>query len=65
MSNNEEEYLINEASKNDVPTSLFGPPDGKIIATGELFRGPSTGITSAFDLENPGRNLPKKDEFFD
>ncbi|MBY0122867.1 hypothetical protein [Bacillus sp. S/N-304-OC-R1] len=65
MSNKEEEFLLNEASRNEVPNPLFGPPDGKMIATGELFRGPSTGITSAFDLENPGRNLPEKDELFD
>lgn len=64
MSNKEEEYLINEASKNEESVPLFGPPDRKIIATGELFRGPSTGITSAFDLKNPGRNLPEKDERF-
>ncbi|KAB2338929.1 hypothetical protein F7731_05140 [Cytobacillus depressus] len=65
MSNQEEEYLINEATKNEVKVPLFGPPDGKIIATGEMFRGPSTGFISDIDLENPGRKFEKKDKMFD
>ncbi|MEH7124208.1 hypothetical protein V7122_05985 [Bacillus sp. JJ1532] len=65
MSNKEEEFLIKEASKDEVKVPLFGPPDGKIIAVGEMFRGPSTGITSEFDLDNPGRKLREKDERFD
>lgn len=57
LSNKEEEYLINEATKNEVKTPLFEAPDGKILAVGDLFRGPSTGITSDIDLNNPGRKL--------
>ncbi|MBS4191811.1 hypothetical protein KHA94_16605 [Bacillus sp. FJAT-49705] len=65
MSNKEEDFLIKEATKNEIKIPLFGPPDGKIIATGEMFRGPSTGITSEFDLENPGRQLAEKDQKID
>jgi len=54
LSNKEEEYLIKKHSKNEVKTPIFGPPDGKIIAAGELFRGPSTGITSEMDLQDAG-----------
>ncbi len=43
------------------PVPLFDAADGKILATGDMFRGPSTGFTSDLDLNNPGRNLPKKD----
>ncbi|QED49075.1 hypothetical protein [Cytobacillus dafuensis] len=65
MSNREEDFLIKEATKNEIKIPVFGPPDGKIMATGEIFRGPSTGITSEFDLENPGRKLLEKDQKFD
>ncbi|MBP2243016.1 hypothetical protein J2Z40_003598 [Cytobacillus eiseniae] len=65
MSNKEEEYLLNEANKNEGKTPIFGPPDGKILATGDLFRGPSTGFTSDFDPNNSGNNMKKKDERFD
>ncbi|WML47224.1 hypothetical protein RCG23_17040 [Neobacillus sp. PS3-34] len=58
MAEKEEEYLLNEERK-----ALFGPPDGKILAL-DPFRGPYTGITSAFDLENTGKNLKEKEENF-
>lgn len=40
---------------------LFEAPDGKILATGDMFRGPSTGFTSDLDLNNPGLKLPTDD----
>lgn len=43
------------------PVPLFDAADGKILATGDMFRGPSTGFTSDLDLNNPGRNLPEKE----
>lgn len=48
-----------ENKQDKVP--LFDAPDGKILATGDMFRGPSTGFTSDLDLSNPGRNLPEED----
>ncbi|WP_313799390.1 hypothetical protein [Cytobacillus sp.] len=65
MSNKEEEYLIHEAAKNEIKTPLFEAPDGKILAVGDLFRGPSTGITSNIDLNNPGKRLEERDVKFD
>ena len=65
LSNKEEEYLLKEAAKDEVPDPIFGPPDRKIMATGELFRGPSTGIISEFDIENPGRKFSVEEEKFD
>ncbi|MFE8698143.1 hypothetical protein ACFYKT_17620 [Cytobacillus sp. FJAT-53684] len=65
MSNKEEEYLLNEALKNETKTPLFEAPDGKILAVGDLFRGPSTGITSDIDLNNPGRKLVEEEVKFD
>lgn len=65
MSNKEEEYLINEATKNEIKTPLFEAPDGKILAVGDLFRGPSTGISSDIDLNNPGRKLEEKEVRYD
>jgi len=48
-----------ENKQGEVP--LFEAPDEKILATGDMFRGPSTGFTSDLDLSNPGRNLPEED----
>ena len=61
MSKEEDEFLANEAAKKEVKTPIFGPPDGKILAVGDLFRGPSTGITSELDLNNPGNKLHEED----
>jgi hypothetical protein len=64
MANKEEEFLLEQAGGNDkVP--LFEAADGKILATGDLFRGPSTGFTSELDLNNPGNKLPEKREKYD
>lgn len=60
MSKEEDEYLAREAAKNVVKVPIFGPPDGKILAVGEIFRGPSTGMTSELDLNNPGNKLPEQ-----
>ena len=57
----EEEYLLNEASKGEVKVPIFGPPDGKILAIGDMFNGPSPGIFSDIDLNNPGKKLEEKD----
>lgn len=65
MSNQEEEYLLNEANKNKIRIPIFDAPDGKIMATGDMFRGPYTGISSEIDLNNPGQKLNKKDEDMD
>ncbi len=65
MSNKEEEYLINEATKDEIKTPLFEAPDGKILAVGDLFRGPSTGISSDIDLNNPGRKLEEQEVRYD
>ncbi|GLB58629.1 hypothetical protein [Cytobacillus sp. NCCP-133] len=65
MSKKEEEFLLNEASKDQIKIPLFETPDGKIMATGDMFRGPYTGISSEIDLNNPGNKLSKKDEMFD
>lgn len=51
--------LLEEIDKGNIP--LFEAPDRKILATADLFRGPYTGFTSDFDLNNPGRNLPPED----
>ncbi|KAB2329037.1 hypothetical protein [Bacillus mesophilum] len=65
MSNKEEEYLLNKANKNQIKVPIFDAPDGKIMATGDMFRGPYTGVTSEIDLNNPGQKLVKKDEDMD
>ncbi|RBP86434.1 hypothetical protein DFO70_12642 [Cytobacillus firmus] len=65
MSNKEEEFLLNEASKNEIRIPLFEAPDGKIMAIGDMFRGPYTGISSEIDLNNPGNKLSKEEEMFD
>ncbi|MDF2904128.1 MAG: hypothetical protein K0S25_1766 [Bacillus sp. (in: firmicutes)] len=51
----------NQLKENMEKAPLFEAPDRKILATGDMFRGPSTGITSDLDLDNPGRNLPEED----
>lgn len=65
MSNKEEELLLNKASKNKGKTPIFDAPEGKILAIGDMFRGPYTGITSDIDLENPGQKLVKQEEYSD
>ncbi|MEW8985804.1 MAG: hypothetical protein AB2401_02130 [Bacillus sp. (in: firmicutes)] len=46
---------------NEEKVPLFEAPDGKILATGDMFRGPSTGFISDLDLNNPGSKLPSDD----
>ncbi|EWG10654.1 hypothetical protein [Cytobacillus firmus] len=65
MSNKEEEHLLNEASKEEIRIPLFEAPDGKIMATGDMFRGPYTGISSDIDLNNPGNKLSREEERYD
>ena len=65
MANKEEEFLLKRAGVEDNTVPLFEAPDGKILATGDMFRGPSTGITSEFDLNNPGRKLAPSEEKYD
>ncbi|MFT8323589.1 MAG: hypothetical protein ABF649_22305 [Bacillus sp. (in: firmicutes)] len=55
MSKSEEEYLLEQKKEEINP--FFEAPDKKILATGDLFRGPNTGITSDIDLNNPGKKL--------
>jgi hypothetical protein len=64
MANKEEEFLLEQAG-GKTPTPLFGAPDGKILATGDMFRGPYTGITSDIDLNNPGNKLAPREEKYD
>jgi hypothetical protein len=64
LAEKEEEFLLKQADDgNRVP--LFEARDGKILATGDMFRGPSTGFTSEFDLNNPGNKLTEKEEKYD
>ncbi|WP_026584935.1 hypothetical protein [Bacillus sp. J33] len=65
MGNKEEEFLLNEANKNQVKIPLFEAPEGKIMAIGDMFRGPYTGISSEIDLNNPGNKLNEREEKFD
>lgn len=44
---------------------LFDAADGKILAVGDMFRGPYTGITSDIALNNPGKRLPVEDDPID
>ncbi|AIE61138.1 hypothetical protein [Bacillus methanolicus] len=60
MTNEEEKKLMQEHPEEIKP--FFEAPDGKILAIGDQFRGPYTGIFSDFDLENPSRPLRKKDD---
>ncbi|MCA1042613.1 hypothetical protein LCM00_24315 [Bacillus infantis] len=60
MANQEEEFLLREKQGTGGKLPLFGPADGKILATGDMFRGPYTGITSDIDLNNPGNRLQNK-----
>lgn len=60
MSNKEEEFLLSEAKP-----SFFEVTDGSSAPIGDLFRGPSTGITSELDLKNPGRSLERKETKYD
>lgn len=65
MSNQEEEKLIKEANAKLGRDPFFEAPDGKILATGDSFRGPYTGITSDLDLDNPGQSRLKKKEVWE
>ncbi|MDE3840015.1 hypothetical protein C0966_11650 [Bacillus methanolicus] len=60
MTNEEDKKLMQEHPEEIKP--YFEAPDRKILAIGDQFRGPYTGITSEFDLDNPNRSLPKKDD---
>jgi hypothetical protein len=51
----------NRLETNQETVPIFEAADGKILATGDMFRGPHTGFASDFDLNNPGRNLAKED----
>ena len=64
MANKEEEFLLKQAG-GEIPAPLFDAPDGKILATGDMFRGPSTGVSSEFDLNNPGNKLAPSKEKYD
>jgi hypothetical protein len=64
MANKEEEYLLKQAG-GDTKVPLFEAADGKILATGDLFRGPYTGFTSDLDLNNPGNKLAPREEKYD
>ncbi|GKU84782.1 hypothetical protein [Niallia sp. NCCP-28] len=55
MSKSEEEYLLEQHPSDVKP--FFEAPDRKILATGDMFRGPYTGISSDMDLNNPGKKL--------
>jgi hypothetical protein len=53
------------AGKNtdgEVKAPYFDAPDDKILAF-DMFRGPSMGILSNFDLENPGRKQNENQQF--
>jgi hypothetical protein len=55
----------NMAGKNsdeEVKAPYFDAPDDKILAF-DMFRGPSIGILSNFDLENPGRKQNEDQQF--
>lgn len=65
MANQEEEFLLREKQGTGGKLPLFGPADGKILATGDMFRGPYTGITSDIDLNNPGNRLQNKENIPD
>ncbi|MGD6840896.1 hypothetical protein ACQCVH_00120 [Bacillus infantis] len=60
MANQEEEFLLREKHDAGGKLPLFGPADGKILATGDMFRGPYTGVASDIDLNNPGNRLQNK-----
>ncbi|SFB18575.1 MULTISPECIES: hypothetical protein [unclassified Bacillus (in: firmicutes)] len=64
MANKEEEFLLRE-KELELGTPLFDTPDGKILAVGDMFRGPSPGFLSEIDLNNPGQKLKERDERFD
>jgi hypothetical protein len=64
MANKEEEFLLRQAGE-DTKVPLFEAADGKILATGDMFRGPSTGVSSEFDLNNPGNKLAPREEKYD
>ncbi|HLO12550.1 MAG TPA: hypothetical protein VK190_10070 [Pseudoneobacillus sp.] len=64
MANKEEEFLLKQAGV-EPRAPLFEAPDGKVLATGDMFRGPYTGISSEFDLNNPGNKLAPSEEKYD
>lgn len=55
MDNQENEKLIREEKEPNLEA-----PEGKILAVGDMFRGPYTGIASEIDLRNPGSSLRRK-----
>ena len=55
MSKSEKEYLLEQQPIDVKP--FFEAPDKKILATGDMFRGPYMGISSDMDLNNPGQKL--------
>jgi hypothetical protein len=65
MANQEEEFLLREKQDTGGKLPLFGPADGKILATGDMFRGPYTGVASDIDLNNPGNRLQNKEDLPD
>jgi hypothetical protein len=65
MANQEEQFLLRERQEAGERLPLFGPADGKVLATGDMFRGPYTGIASDIDLDNPGNRLQKKEDLPD
>jgi hypothetical protein len=46
--------MVEKNPEGEEKLPYFEAPDNKILAF-DMFRGPFTGISSAFDLENPGR----------
>lgn len=61
----EENQSFKKARENQENTPLFEAPDRKILAVGDMFRGPYTGITSDIDLNNPGRKLTVEEKDMD
>lgn len=55
LGKSEEEYLLEQQPSDVKP--FFEAPDKKILATGDMFRAPYTGISSDIDLNNPGQRL--------
>ncbi|MCA1032507.1 hypothetical protein LCL95_15835 [Bacillus timonensis] len=46
----------NEKQDFNGETPFFDAPDDKILAF-DMFRGPTTGVSSEFDLDNPSRKF--------
>ena len=41
---------------------LFEAPDGKILAVGDMFRGPYTGVSSVIDLNDASEKSTSEEE---